>query len=210
MGEIITTEETSTDIETNRQEITEKVAEDDKNKSLGKIFVELNDNTNKKDVNKYLAKKEEHKKIEEREKSETLTSKANDKSELYDPLAGLELYGITYQAKRREKPIEQKTTKQPKVEATHVDVKETEFEENNETVQKDTQFTVHEMKKTTEMLEKSIQTDLRKFSRYKKSNETSHDDIKICKAVDSKERKKKKEEKRRKKWTNKRKHRKIR
>ncbi|XP_072766623.1 uncharacterized protein [Anoplolepis gracilipes] len=212
--EIVTTEGTSTDaeidIETDRQKIPEKVViRDDRRKSLaknGEAIIELNDIAEEKDVKKYSVKKERAKNQEARK--DVKASRVNEKAQLYDPLASLQLYGITYQEKRREKFVEKKLTKQPEsAEETCIGdtemAKSTQFEEDTEMWQKDTQDIAREIRRSTEMPEKSIQTNLRKFKRYKKSAKIPHTDANIFKAC-SKGKKEKRKNERREKWIDKR------
>lgn len=134
-------------------------------------------------------------------------SRVNEKAQSYDPLASLLLYGVTYQEKGREKFVEKKLTKQPEAaeEACIGDTesaKSTEFEEDIEMLQKDAKIIAREIRGSTEIPEKSIQTNLQKSKRYKKSAKTPHTDAKIFKAC-LKEKKDKRDEKGRKKWIDK-------
>ncbi|CAL1680219.1 unnamed protein product [Lasius platythorax] len=215
-GEIVTTEGTSIDaeidIETDRQKIPEKVIiRDDRRKSLAKnskAIIELNDIAEEKDVKKYSVKKEQAENLKARKDVEA--SRVNEKAQLYDPLASLQLYGVTYQEKRREKFVEKKLTKQPETaEETCIDdtemAKSTGFEEDIEKLQKNTQIIAREIRRSTEIPEKreSIRMNLQKSKKYKKSAKTPHTDAKIFKAC-SKGKKEKKKEERREKWIDKR------
>lgn len=137
------------------------------------------------------------------------TSRVNEKAQLYDPLAGLQLYGVTYQEKRREKFVGKKLTKQPELakktcRADTEMAKATEFEEDTEIWQKDTQDIAREIRRfTTRIPERIIQTNLRKFKKYKKSAKTPHT-ANVFKAC-LKGKKEKRDEKRREKWIDKRK-----
>lgn len=156
-----------------------------------------------KGVKRYCVEEEQTERLKAREKAKAVTSRANDRTELYEPLAGLELYGITYRAKRRERPTEEKLTKQSE---TRIDDREmaesTEFEEGIEMTQKGTQIVTREIERFAEMPEKSVQTSLEKFAKYKRGEKTLCTDAEIFHTVGV--------EGRLEKWNNKRKHRKKR
>lgn len=199
-----------TDIEANRQKTLEKIAiGDDRRKSLAKNdrgILNLNNVTEKKDMKKYSVNKEQSKKLKAKEKAVTSTLRASDKTELYDPLASLELYGVTYQARRREKSTEEKLTKQPETVETRIDdgktVESTEFKKGIEMLQKDRHTGARKIRKSEEMPEKSIQTSIRKFEKYKKSDGTpAHTNVKISVNLERERRRKK--ERGFKKWINK-------
>lgn len=195
------------DIETDRQEIP-GIIRDDREKSLaknGKVIKELNDIAEEKDVKKYSVKKEQTENLEARKDVEA--SRVNEKTQLYDPLASLQLYGVTYQEKRREKFVEKKLTKQPETaEETYLgdtEAKSTEFGENIEMLQKNTKVIARKIRRSTEISEKNVQINLQKSKKYKKSTKTPYTDAQIFKFC-SKGKKENKEEGRREKWTDKR------
>lgn len=215
--EIVTTEEISRDNETDRQGLpTKALVESDRKKSSAinnRAIVESNNTVEEKDVRKYLAKKEAEELArgkKTREKVIASTSVANDKARLYDPLGSLELYGVTCQVKRREKPAVEKLTKQSgtTAEIRIDDRKATEFEENIEMVQKNVQVFEHEIKKSAAVSEKNIQTNLRKSEKYKRHDKISHIDTKISRAagLEKKEKKKERKERKQEKWIDKYKH----
>lgn len=78
---------------------------------------------------KYFVRDEEQrrsKELEAREKAETSTSSANDKSQLYHTSGtDSELRGVTYRARNREKSAEKKLTKLPEIAETRIDDEET-------------------------------------------------------------------------------------
>lgn len=83
--------------------------------------------------------------------------------------------------------------------------KSTEFEEDIEMLQEDTRITAREIRRPAGIREKSIQINLQKSKKYRKSPETPHtDDTKMFKAR-SKGKKEKGDEERREKWIDKRK-----
>lgn len=208
----VATKGTSTDaeidIETDRKIPEKVVIEDNQRKSLAKNgggIIELNDTAEEKDGKKYSVKEEQTKNLEA--SKDVKASRENEKAQLYDPLASLLLYGVTYQGKEREKFVEKKLTKQPETakETCIGDTKmakSTEFEEDIEMLQKDTQIIAREIRRFTEIPEKSIQTNLQKSKRYKKSAKTPQTDANIFKAC-IKGKKGKRDEKRRKKWIDK-------
>lgn len=211
-GEIVTTEETLMDIEANRQKTLEKVAVgNDRRKSLAKNdggIQKLNNVTKEKNVKKYFINKEQSKKLKAKEKAVTSTLRASDKTGLYEPLASLKLHGVTYQARRREKSTEEKLTKQPETSETRIDDGKTaesmEFEKGIEMLQKDKYLTSRKIRKSTEIAEKSIRTDIRKSERYKKSGRTPHTNARISEAANLERRRGRKEEIERERWINKR------
>lgn len=157
-------------------------------------------------MKKYSVKKEQAENLKARKDVEA--SRVNEKAQLYDPLASLQLYGVTYQEKRREKFVEKKLTKQPETaEETCIGdtemAKSTGFEEDIEKLQKNTQIIAREIRRSTEIPEKSIRMNLQKSKKYKKSAKTPHTDAKIFKAC-SKGKKEKRKEERREKWIDKR------
>lgn len=203
------------DNETNRQGASKKaLVENDRRESLAKnsrAIVESN-NTAEEGVRKYFGKKEQAEELarekKTREKVIASTSVANDKARLYDPLASLELYGVTCQVKRREKPAMEKLTKQSGTAEIRIDDrKAAEFEENIEMVQKNVQVFAHEIRKSATVSEKNIQTNLRKSEKYKRCDRMSHIDVKISRAAGL-EKKGRKKERKQEKWIDKRKHRK--
>lgn len=163
--------------------------------------MESSDIAEKREMRKYFAKLEQAEELirekKAREKMIASTSVANDKARSYDPLASLELYGVTCQVKRREKPAVEKLTKQLGTAEIRIDDrKAAEFEEDIEMVQKDVQVFAHEIRKAA-VSEKNIQTDLRKSEKYKR-----HDKIhvaKISRTVDL-EIKGKRKERKQEKW----------
>lgn len=205
------------DSETNRQGVPKKaLVENDRRESLAKnsrAIVESNNTAEEEGVRKYFAKKEQAEELarekKTREKVIASTSVANDKARLYDPLASLELYGVTCQVKRREKPAVEKLTKQSGTAEIRIDDrKAAEFEENIEMVQKNVQVFAHEIRKSAAVSEKNIQTNLRKSEKYKRHDRMSHIDAKISRAAGLERKGKKKE--RKEKWIDKCKHRKQR
>lgn len=164
--------------------------------------MESNNTVEEKDVRKYLAKKKAEELAREkktREKVIASTSVANDKARLYDPLASLELHGVTCQVKRREKPAVEKLTKQSGTAEIRIDDRrETEFEENIEMVQKNVQVFEHEIKKSAAVSGKNIQTNLQKSKKYKRHDKMSHIDAKISRVagLDKKEKKKERKQER--------------
>lgn len=144
------------------------------------------------------------------EKAIASTSLANDKVRSYDPLASLELYGVTCQVKRREKPAVEKLTKQSgTAEIRTDDRKSAEFEEHIKMVRKNAQVSPHKIRTSAAAPEKSVQTNRRKSEKYKRRDEMSHIDGKISRAAGTKKRGEK-EERRQKKWIDKFKRRKQR
>jgi len=131
------------------------------------------------------------------------TSVANDKVQLYEPLASLELYGVTCQVKRREKPAVGKLTKQLGTAEIRIDDrKSAEFEENIEIVQKNVQVSAHTIRKSATAPEKSIQTNSRKSEKYKRRDKISRIDAKISRTA-CLDKRGKKEERKQEKWTDK-------
>lgn len=191
------------------QKIPEKVVIGaNRRKSLaknGEGIVELNDIAEEKDGKKYSVEEEQTENLEA--SKDVKASRVNEKAQLYDPLASLLLYGVTYQGKGREKFVEKKLTKQPEaaeeacIGGTEM-AKSTEFEEDIEMLQKDAEIIAREIRGSTEIPEKSIQTNLQKFKKYKKSAKTPHTDVKIFKAC-LKEKEDKRDEKGRKNWIDK-------
>lgn len=215
MGEIVTTEGTSIDaeidIETDRQKIPEKVAiKDDRRKSLSKTdeaIIEFNNIEKEKNEKKYSAKREQVEDLEARKDVKTL--KVSEKAQLNDPLASLQLYGVTYWEKKTSKKfVEKKLTRQPETaEETCTGntemAKSTDFKEDIEMLQKDAQFIAREIRRPTKIPEKTIQIDLQKSQKCKKGEKTSYTGAKIFKAG-MKERKEKRDEGRREKRIDKR------
>lgn len=147
--------------------------------------------------------------MEAREKAaKAATSGANDRAELYrEPLAGLELYGVTYRAKGSSgRPTEKKLTKQS--ETTRIDDKRetAEFEEGVEMTRRSTQMATREIREEfAEMPENSVRTNLEQFTgTCKRSEKTPPRKTggEISQAAGA--------EGRLEKWINKRKHRKTR
>ncbi|KYN04262.1 DC-STAMP domain-containing protein 2 [Cyphomyrmex costatus] len=212
-GEIVTTEKTSIDSDIERQRVT-VLLENNRRESLAKsskTIAESNNFIKEKGVKRYFAKKKQAEELSTekkvREKVIASTSEVNEKARLYDPLASSELYNVTCQVKRREKPAMEKLTKQSGTAEIRIDDrKSAEFEEDIEMEQKSVQVFAHETKKSA--LEKSIQTEPRKSEKYKRRDKMLHIDTKISKAADL-DKRKKKEKKRYKKWIDKykRKHR---
>lgn len=152
-------------------------------------------------MRKYFAKKKQAAELSRKKRAgeEVIasTSEVNEKVRLYDPLASSELYSVTCQIKRREKPAMEKLTKQSGTAEIRIDDrKSVEFEEDIEMEQKSVQVSVHETKKFVH--EKSIETDLRKSEKYKRCDKM-HIDTKFPRAADL-EKKRKKEKRRREKW----------
>lgn len=139
------------------------------------------------------------------------TSVANDKARLYNPLASSELYGVTCQVKRREKPAVEKLMKQSGAAEIRIDdrktAESTEFEGDIEMVQKNTQVSANKIIKSGAILEESIQTSLRRSEKYKRYDKILHIDAKISKAAGL-EKGGKKEERKQERWIDKYKHRK--
>ncbi|XP_018338244.1 PREDICTED: uncharacterized protein LOC108746157 [Trachymyrmex septentrionalis] len=206
--ESVTTEETSIDSEIEQQRA-KALMENNRRKSLAKnskTIAELNNFAEEIGVRKYFAKKKQTEALskelsrEKKAREEVIASpsEVNEKARLYDPLASSELYSVTCQVKRREKPAMEKLTKQSGTAEIRIDDrKSAEFEEDIEIEQKSVQVSAHETKKS--VLEKSIQTDLRKSEKYKRCDKM-HIDTQFSKAADLE--KKKKKEKRR-QWTEK-------
>lgn len=161
----------------------------------------------RKGVRKYFNTKKERelaKKKKAREKVIASTSMANDKAQLYDPLASLELYGVTCQIKRREKPAVEKLTKQSGTAEIRIDDrKAVEFKEDVDMVQKNVQVFAHEIRKSPAECEKNIQTDLRKSEKYKRHDKMSHIAEKISEIAGLRKKGKKKERKGQNKWIDK-------
>lgn len=211
--EIVTAEGTSIDaaidIETDQQKIPEKlVIKDNRRKSLAKTdeaIIEFNDIAEEKDEKKYSVRKEQAEDLEARK--DVKTSKVSEKAQLNDPLASLQLYGVTYRGKKTGKKfVEKKLTKQPEAaeEACTGNTKmakSTEFKEDIEMLQKDTQIIAREIRRPTEIREKSIQINLQKSKKYKKSARTGAKMFKAC----LKGKEEKRDEERREKWIDKRK-----
>ncbi|XP_067203088.1 trichohyalin-like isoform X1 [Linepithema humile] len=209
-GEIVSAKKTLTDIEADRQKTLEKIAiGDDRRKSLTKNnegILKLNV-TEEKNMKKYSINKEQSKKLEAKENAATSTLRASDKTELYDPLASLELHGVTYQARRREKSTEEKLTKQPEIAETRIDdgkvAESIEFKKGIEMLQKDRHIRARKIRKSKEIPEKSIQTNIRKFKMHKKSDRTPHTSARISEATNLERERKRKEERGWEKWINK-------
>lgn len=111
--------------------------------------------------------------------------------------------------KTSKKFVEKKLTKQPETaEETCTGntemAKSTDFKEDIEMLQKDAQFIAREIRRPTEIPEKSIQINLQKSKKCKKSEKTPYTGAKIFKAG-LKERKEKRDEGRREKRIDKRK-----
>lgn len=209
MDEFAITEDTLTNTETDREEITGKISIGvDRQKSLAEneeAIMKLNSIAEKRNAEKHSVKAKQYKKLDTRGKSEASTSRANDEPQLYDPLAGLELYGVMYQTKRRGEPVEQKVTKKPETEETRIDLREpdlTEFKGDTKTMQ-DMQVVAHAVRESAGVLEKSIQTNLPISDIYKRNDKTSYADAEDSKIVSLKERRGKKEERKWKKWADK-------
>lgn len=179
-----------------------------------RAFVESNSAAEEKSMKKYFAEKEQAEELarekKAREKVIASTSVANDKARLYDPLASLELYGVTCQVKRRKKPAVGKLTKQSGTAEIRIDDrKAAELEEDIEMAQKNMHVFAHKIKKSAAVSEKNIQTNLRKFKKYKRHDKILHIDAKISRAAGL-EKKGKKKERKQEKWVDKCKHRKQR
>ncbi|XP_071556811.1 uncharacterized protein [Temnothorax nylanderi] len=209
--EIVTMEETSIDSETDKTRVPKKaLVENDRRKSLAKnsrAFVESNNTVEEKSVRKYFTKKEQVEELarekKAREKVMASTSVANDKARLYDTLASSELYGVTCQVKRREKPAVEKLTKQSGTAEIRVDDrKAAEFEEGIEMVPKNVQVFAHKNRKPAAVSEKNIQMNLRKFEKYKR-----HDKMSRIGRAAGLEKERKKKERKQEKWIDKYKHR---
>lgn len=141
-----------------------------------------NNTAEEKDVRKYFAKKKQELTKEKKARGKVIasTSAANDKAQLYDPLASLELYGVTCQVKRREKPAVEKLTKQLGMAEIRIgDRKAAEFEEDIEMVQKSVQIPEHKIRKSAAAREKNIQTNRLKSEKYKRHDKMSRIDEKI-------------------------------
>jgi len=208
MGEIVKAEETLTDIEADRQKILEKIAiGDDRKKSLAKNdggILKLNNVTEEKNMKKYsINNYEQYKKLKAKEKAVTSTLKASDKTELYDPLASLKLHGVTYQARKCEKSTEEKLTKQPETAETRIDDKKTMESMEFEMLQKDRHITPCKIRKSVEMPEKSIQINIRKSKRYKRSDRTPYTSTRIFKTANLERERGRKKERGWEKWINK-------
>ncbi|EGI58274.1 DC-STAMP domain-containing protein 2 [Acromyrmex echinatior] len=205
--EIVTTEETSIDSEIEQQR-GKALIENNRRGSLAKnskTIAELNNFAEEIGVRKYFVKKKQTEELssEKKARKEVIASpsEVNEKARLYDPLASSELYSVTCQVKRREKPAMEKLTKQSGTAEIRIDDrKSAEFEEDIEMEQKSVQVSAHETKKSA--LEKSIQTDLRKSEKYKKCDKMLHIDTQFSRAADL-EKKKKKENRRHEKWIDK-------
>lgn len=157
--------------------------------------------TEEKGVRKYYAKKEQELAGEIKAREEASTSIANDKAQLYDPLASLELYGVTCQVKRREKPAVEKLTKQSGTAEIRIDDRKTaEFKEDIEMVQKGVQISADEIRKSAAVCEKDIQTNLRKSEKYKRHDKMSHIAEKISKVAGLRKKGKRKERKGQERW----------
>lgn len=173
--------------------------------------MELSSIAEKRNAKEYPVKTKQYKKLDTRGRSEASTSRANDEPRLYDPLAGS--YGVTYQVKRRGKPVVQKVTRKPEAEETRIDFREpdlAEFKEDTETIQKDTRAVAHDIGESARVLEKSIQTNLRTSDVHEKKDKTSHVDAKDSKIVSSEERRCNREKRKWETWADKRKRRKKR
>lgn len=176
-----------------------------------------NNTAEERGVRKYFTEKEQTEKLagerKAREKVTASTSVANDRAQLYDPLASLELYGVTCQIKRRERPAVEKLTKQSGTAEIRIDDrKAAEFEEDIEMIQKSGQVRAHEIRKSAAACERNIQTHPRKSEKYKRHDKTSHIDKKISGAtgLGRKGRKKEREGREQEKWIDKYKYRKQR
>ncbi|KYN11324.1 DC-STAMP domain-containing protein 2 [Trachymyrmex cornetzi] len=202
--EIVTTEETSIDSEIEQQRA-KALIENNRRGSLAKnskTIAELNNFAEEIGVRKYFAKKKQTEELsrEKKAREEVIasTSEVNEKARLYDPLASSELYSVTCQVKRREKPAMEKLTKQSGTAEIRIDDrKSANFEEDIEMEQKSVQVSTHETKKSVP--EKSIQTDLQKSEKYKRCDKMLHIDTQFSRAADLKK-KKKKEKRRHEKW----------
>jgi len=155
-------------------------------------------------VRKYFAKKKQTEELSDEKKTRkeiiASPSEVNEKARLYDPLASSELYSVTCQVKRREKPAMEKLTKQSGTAEIRIDDRKSgEFEEDIEMEQKNVQISAHETKKS---VGKSIQIDLRKSEKYKRCDKMLHIDTQFSRAADL-EKKKKKENRRHEKWIDK-------
>lgn len=156
-----------------------------------------------KGVRKYFNTKKEQELTQEK-KAIASTSIANDKAQLYDPLASLELYGVTCQRKRREKPAVEKLTKQSGTAEIRIDDrKAAEFKEDIDMVHKNVQVYAHGIRKSPAVCEKNIQTNLRKSEKYKRHDKMSHIAEKISEIVGLGKKGKTKERKGRTKWIDK-------
>lgn len=208
MGETIA-KGPSTKIETNQQNVSENITFVEKERKLlaktGGAVAKLRDIAREKILRKYSVGEEEPKILETKEKAETSTSRANDKSHLYHSLAGSELYDVTSRAGRCEKSAVEKLTKQPEAAETRIDdgeaVESTEFEETVGTMQEDSRIIEHK-EKSVEMAARST----RKFKKCDKNNKISYrgENIKMPKASIPDRRELKKRERKRKIWIEKR------
>ncbi|XP_018046467.1 PREDICTED: LOW QUALITY PROTEIN: uncharacterized protein LOC108685963 [Atta colombica] len=202
--EIVTTEETSIDSEIEQQRA---LIENNRKGSLAKnskTIAELNNFAEEIGVRKYFAKKKQTEELSDEKKARkeiiASPSEINEKARLYDPLASSELYSVTCQVKRREKPTMEKLTKQSGTAEIRIDDRKSgEFEEDIEMEQKNVQISAHETKKS---IGKSIQTDLRKSEKYKRCDKMLHIDTQFSRAADL-EKKKKKENRKHEKWIDK-------
>lgn len=200
-----------TDIEADRQKIVEKIViGDDRRKSLAKNdegIPKLNNVSEEKNVEKHSINKEQSTKLEAKEKAAALTLRTSDKTELYDPLASLELHGITYQARRREKSTKEKLTKRPETTETRIDDGETaesvEFKKGIEMLQKDRHIRARKIRKYGEISEKSIQTNIRNIKRNKKNDRTPRINARISEVANLEKGRRRKEERGWEKWINK-------
>lgn len=206
-----------TDNETDQGASKKALIENDRTKSLAKnsrAIAELNNTAEEKSVRKYFVKKEQAEELAREQKGEKViasTSVANDKARLYNPLGSSELYSVTCQVKRREKPAVEKLTKQSRTAEIRIDdrkaAESSEFKEDIEMVQKNTQVSAHKIIKSAAILEKSIQTSLRRSEKYKRYGKISHIDAKISIATGF-EKRGKKEERKQERWIDECKHRK--
>ncbi|XP_012059688.1 PREDICTED: uncharacterized protein LOC105622889 [Atta cephalotes] len=178
-AEEIVTEETSIDSEIEQQRA---LIENNRKGSLAKnskTIAELNNFAEEIGVRKYFVKKKQTEELSDEKKARkeiiASPSEVNEKARLYDPLASSELYSVTCQVKRREKPTMEKLTKQSGTAEIRIDDRKSgEFEEDIEMEQKNVQISAHETKKS---VGKSIQTDLRKSEKYKSRTEWCPDNI---------------------------------
>lgn len=207
-----------TDSEIDQGASKKALIENDRTRSLAKnsrAIAELNNTAEEKSVRKYFVKKEQAEELAREQKAGekviASTSVANDKARLYNPLASSELYSVTCQVKRREKPAVEKLTKQSGTAEIRIDdrkaAESTEFKEDIEMVPKNTQVSAHKIIKSAAILEKSIQTSLRRSEKYKRYDKISHIDAKISIAAGF-EKRGKKEERKQERWIDECKHRK--
>lgn len=196
------------EIKTNRRDALDEITFGDGQRRLlaetDGAVAKLNNIAQEKILRKYSVRGEQPEELETRRKAKTPTSRANDKPQLYHPLASSELHGVTYQARRYEKSAEEKLTKQPEAAEARIDDREAvecaEFEEGVGTTQGDSQIIVHRGKST-----EIPAGNTRKFERYDKSDKASHCDRNVGMFTASDlERKREKTEGKRRKWIKKR------